>query len=95
MKNLWFKARYVESIQREEKIDTIRRPSIRYQLGEIVGASVGPRPPFARLRILSIESIRLSDLDPVRRREVVDCFPSCENELIRLRFQLVERVSDL
>lgn len=72
MRALWFKKEYVGPILSGEKTDTVRiNPVKGLKAGDLVGAHVGPRPRFATLRVTSVETIRLGDLDGERRQVIV------------------------
>jgi uncharacterized protein YqfB (UPF0267 family) len=65
MRALWFRREYVAPILSGAKQITVRRASSRLPAaGDLIGASIGPRPPFAALRILRVEPITLDQLDP-------------------------------
>lgn len=86
---LWFKQRYVESILSGEKTDTIRRRSSRLPVaGQIVSFSVGPRPAFARARVIAVEDVDLSNLSPGRAGQVTELFDPRES-FSRIRFELL------
>lgn len=53
MKSLWFKQIYVQPILSGEKNYTVRKEGNRNpSVGEIVSLTVGPRPAFARAKII-------------------------------------------
>jgi hypothetical protein len=78
---------YVEPILSGEKVSTVRRETCRLQAGEIVRATVGPRPAFATLRITRREDITLHDLDAEYRRDVQRLYPS-DRRFVRLTFTI-------
>lgn len=49
MKTLWFKGIYVQRILSGAKTHTDRKPNVWFEPGTPLDATVGPRPPFARL----------------------------------------------
>lgn len=73
---LWFKGRYVQPILRGEKQDTVR-PTTELERGDIVGASVGPRAPFAWLEITEVRhGITIDDLDDEHAAAIRETYPS-------------------
>lgn len=64
MKTLWFQNKYVESILSGEKTETIRKVSIRnnFEVGQQVQFTVGPRPAFAIVEILSCENVAYEEI---------------------------------
>lgn len=73
MRTLWFKGIYVAPILDGSKTVTNRTAKCRLQAGDLVDATVGPRPPFARLEILS-----RSDIAPTE-----------DGETVRLKFRVI------
>jgi len=89
MKTLWFRQVYVPQIIAGTKTHTARRPSSRLpRAGEIVALSVGPRPPFARARVTSVETREWDELSPAKRSELqalgIDSGPICWIEFVVL-----------
>lgn len=88
-KSLWFQQRYVEPILAGEKRTTIRKPSCRILEGDVVAASVGPRQPFAQLRITRRSVIHPSAIaDPEHQQAVAALYPDAES-LVELHFELL------
>ncbi len=82
---LWFRNDYVDPILAGTKTSTIRRQNGRLpRAGDVVAASVGPRPAFATLKIRSVETLRLIQIDDRLARD--DGFPNAKT----LRARLVE-----
>ncbi len=93
---LWFRNDYVDPIlaataplsppwYAATKTSTIRRQNGRLpRAGDVVAASVGPRPAFATLKIRSVETLRLIQIDDRLARD--DGFPNAKT----LRARLVE-----
>lgn len=72
---LWFKGRYVQPILRGEKQDTVR-PTTDLERGDIVGASVGPRAPFAWLEITEVRrGITIDQLDDEHAAAIRETYP--------------------
>lgn len=88
MRNIWFQAIDVEAILARSKTDTIRKPGSPHKAGDVVRASVGPRPHFALLRITAAEPVRLRDLPIERRRRTAQLHPGYK-QLCRLHFELI------
>ena len=65
MQTLWFKGIYVAPILDGSKRKTDRTRKCKLQPGDVVGASVGPRPAFAVLKITSREETDDAD-EPIR-----------------------------
>lgn len=84
---LFFKEMYRGPILRGEKRDTIRRPSAAWRIGRIMQACVGPSRIFARLQITAIEMVEEMDAD--RAQQVRNCLDSCDEPLVRLRFEVL------
>ena len=91
MKTLWFKQQYVAPILSGQKVDTIRRAKSLnlFSIGECISASVGPRTPFAILRILGLNAIDIILLAPERQHPLHQLYPG-ETVLTRISFQVVE-----
>ncbi|MCH7720392.1 MAG: ASCH domain-containing protein [Planctomycetes bacterium] len=70
MRSIWFKKCYVEAILSGEKTTTIRAKCPNVGVGDLVRFQVGAKPPFAVVRVLDIEQIKLSDLSKERRDSV-------------------------
>lgn len=95
--SLWFKGRFVRPILDGEKTFTVRRASSRLpKAGTVVRTSVGPRKPFAELRILSVEPVEITDLPPGYAEGLsASCFDVSDDvELVRIDFA-VERILDV
>ncbi len=72
---LWFKAEYVEPIIRERKTSTIRKSDGTLpQPGETIACCVGPRLPFAHVKVTAVEHVRIRDLteEHARREGIAD-----------------------
>jgi len=88
---LWFKQKYVAPILSGEKSDTIRKASSRLPAADnVVSFAVGPRPAFARARVLSVEPIDLDDIEPERRAELLRYYGV--EPLVCIRFELIDPV---
>ena len=85
---LFFKEIYRQPILSGEKRDTIRLPKRLPRVGCVVQACVGPSRIFARLRILSAESI--GALTPERAAQVEACYGALDSAMIRLTFERIE-----
>lgn len=84
---------YVPSILDGTKADTIRL-DCRWQPGDLLRASVGPRPPFALLEVIGVEQLHLSDL-PAERRDALQRLYGARCltvPLYRVRFRVRERL---
>lgn len=89
MKTLWFKGEFVAPILSGEKRDTIRKASTRIpKCGDIVAFSVGPRPAFAKARILSVKKTNPSQLSTSRLAQVAGCYDASVEQLVRISFEL-------
>ena len=89
MKNLWFKNEFVLPILDGHKSHTIRKSDARLpKVGEIVSFSVGPRPPFAKARVLKVRMVKLSELEPAQRTAVLRCYKNT-TDLVRVEFTLI------
>jgi len=91
MRHLWFKNCYVQPILKSIKVDTIRRQTSRLpKMNEIVALSVGPRKPFAIVKIINIEIIDFDNpsLCRDRKKTLQKLYPDYEGPLIRLSFVL-------
>lgn len=90
MKTLWFKGCYVAPILSGEKRQTYRdlKAARRFVAGEIIGASVGPRPAFARLAIESVDIIPFDELPRVEQADALATYGSREPQVC-IRFQRV------
>ena len=88
MKTLWFKARYVDPILTGQKTHTIRARAPKLGVGEIIDVSVGPRTPFARVKILDISTVDLCALPVEEQRSIADLYPGV-TALAKLDFQLI------
>jgi hypothetical protein len=87
MKTLWFKQIYVQDILSGTKVDTIRKRSSRLpNVGDIVAFTVGPRPPFCNVRIISISPAE--DLSDYRATQVRGIYGDTA-DTVRLTFALV------
>lgn len=94
MRNLWFKQVYVGPILSGDKVDTVRLKAVPWlHVGDVVGASVGPRPRFATLRVTAIETIEIDTLDPERVKSIQKLYRLKVTEgvvLTRISFLRVE-----
>ena len=90
MKTLWFKSEFVAPILSGDKCDTIRKPSNRLPgVGDEVAFSVGPRRPFARAIITTVELIDpASDVASSRAAQVARCYGSLGGQMARIRFRI-------
>lgn len=89
MGSLWFKREYVEPILRGEKRDTIRA-STTLRTGDQASASVGPRPPFARLHVTKVERIALAEIDDLDHRAAVRSLYPGRRRLVRIHFRIAK-----
>ena len=68
MKTLWFKQVFVEPIVQGTKTWTVRSKTNGLAVGDVVQCSVGPRPPFAVVKIVDIRetepTVNTKDLYP-------------------------------
>lgn len=72
---LGFKQTYIEPILSGEKTDTIRKDT-RLVAGDIVLARCRyDQPPFATLRVLSVRTVTLAEMDPERAAGVAAMYP--------------------
>lgn len=77
--NIWFKQQYVQPILDGTKTDTLRAKLLKnVQEGDILTASVGPRPAFALLQIIHIDTVKLYDLSHERRRSLRALYPDAD-----------------
>lgn len=88
MRRLWFKQRFVPEILEGRKVDTIRKGVVDWPPGTRIGASVGPRPPFAILEVTECTVITLSDLPADRRAKVAALYPDATT-LTRVAFRVI------
>ena len=90
MKTLWFKSEFVDAIVRGVKTDTIRRSSTRLpRIGEIVRLTVGPRSPFAHVRVLTVTSVNADLLPAEKRHQIFACYARDSGPFVRITFELV------
>lgn len=86
---MWFRAEFVAAILAGAKTDTIRRATSRVpKVGAIVGASVGPRKPFARLLILAVEPV-IEEPSNERVAQLGRCGIATTEALVLVRFALL------
>ncbi|MDQ2787830.1 MAG: hypothetical protein M3Y58_22805 [Chloroflexota bacterium] len=70
MKTLWFKGIYVTPILSGAKTHTDRKANVWFEPGTTLDATVGPRPPFARLIVDHCERIPVSAFPPQEQEEM-------------------------
>ena len=87
MKTLWFKQIYVDPILRGDKTDTIRRATCKVDAGEVLAFTVGPRFPFATVKIIDRENIDASRLPPGRKQIIKQLYGN--DPVCRLSFRLL------
>jgi len=87
MKSLWFKEKYVKPILSGEKNYTIRKKSNRNpNIGEIITLTVGPRPPFAKVKIID----KTQFLIPPEMKDVYDnLYPNYTGIFEKIVFTLI------
>lgn len=94
MRNLWFKQIYVPVILSGEKTDTIRSPKSRvWPINQVVGLSVGPRPPFARAIITGFEQVSAESLG--ERLMTVAAFYGQHPNYTRISFRVIEQLPSI
>lgn len=91
MKSIWFKQVYASPILLGEKSDTIRAGDVRhkYRKGENLAASVGPRRPFATLRIEDVELININDISTERKPALLELYPDAGDIFTRISFRVL------
>jgi hypothetical protein len=72
--SIWFKASMVRDILTGQKTFTSRAKQPAYQPGDTLLASVGPRPPFAKLRVISVTRTATASLDAEYRQALRDLY---------------------
>lgn len=91
MKTLWFRGCFIAPILSGHKADTIRHLGRRrFQIGETIALSNGPRPPFARARITAVEPVDADSIDPDRHSMLAE-MTDCGKPLHRIAFDLVSK----
>jgi hypothetical protein len=86
---IWFKGEFVADILSGAKRDTIRQWKRLPKVGDVLSCCVGPRPPFALVRVESVEVAR--DIEPARRAALFSIYgPLVPVDLVRITFSLVK-----
>jgi hypothetical protein len=85
MKTLWFKQEFVEPIRQGEKTSTLRRRGGSLRPGDIVQCQVGPRKPFA---IIKIGRMRRKRLSCVERQMMQQIYAEEVAAAVRVDFEL-------
>lgn len=98
---LWFRSVYADAIIAGSKTATVRRDDAHVPaVDEVIALSVGPRPPFARARVVAVQRLRwdqCAQLAPVTghrngaamRRALVELYGEGA-ALVVIRFELID-----
>lgn len=91
MRSIWFKQCYVAPILNGEKTDTIRDgdKTGRFRKGDIVAASVGPRPRFAVLEITDVELVDIDSIPVERGLALLELYPNTNGLLTSIGFSVL------
>lgn len=88
MRHVWFKACYVATILAGEKTSTIRAKHPHLEAGQEFAMSVGPKRPFAKAIVESVEQLTLDDLSEKEREGVATIYEGMPQTFWRLTFRL-------
>lgn len=86
---MWFKQRFVRDIVIGAKVDTIRKESRRLpRVGDTINVSVGPRSPFASLRIVCITPVATENIAPDRQASLKSMVDTSQ-PMVQIAFEVV------